>query len=141
MAFGIVYTVIGIFYLLGKSAVFQPMTGPHFSRFKSMKGSVALGLLFAFNIPACSAPLLISLFGMLAATGASGASYLQGFFGMALFGFALSLPILIVTIIPRTQKALNWLGGLSCRLPRWTEILLIVLGLWSIYFGLFVTMC
>lgn len=140
MAFGIVYTVIGIFYLLGKSAVFQPMIGPHLSRFKSMNGSVALGLLFAFNIPACAAPLLIGLLGMLAATGASGASYQHGFVGMALFGFALSLPILIVTMFPRTQKALDWLGGLSRRLPRWTGILLIVLGLWSIYCGLFVTM-
>jgi cytochrome c-type biogenesis protein len=138
--FGVVYTVIGIFYLLGKSALFQPMIGPHLSRFKSMKGSVALGLLFAFNIPACAAPLLIGLLGMLAATGASGASYVHGFVGMALFGFALSLPILVVTVFPRTRKALDWLGSLSRRLPRWTGILLIVLGLWSIYFGLFVTM-
>ena len=77
---------------------------------------------------------------MLAASGTSGTSCVDGFISMGLFSFALSLPILILAMFPKTQRALDKLGSLSRRMPRWTGILLISLGLWSIYFGLFVTM-
>jgi len=41
-------------------------------------------------------------------------------------------------LIPAARRALDWLARLSGRIPRWTGIVLIALGIWSIWFGLFV---
>lgn len=139
MVFGTVYAVIGIFYLMGKSQLFMLSVGPALSRLAGAKGAATLGALFAFNIPACAAPLVIVLLGMAATGGASGAPLVQGFISMALFGLALSLPIVAVTLFSRARTVLDRLAGLSRRMPRWTGAVLLVLGLWSIWFGLFVS--
>lgn len=139
IVFGAAYTVIGILYLAGKSQLFMVALGPALSRLSGTRGSVALGALFAFNIPACAGPLVVVLLGMAAAGGASGAPLLQGFISMALFGLALSLPIVATTFFSRARAALDRLAGLSRRMPRWTGLVLILLGLWSIWFGLFVS--
>jgi cytochrome c-type biogenesis protein len=55
-----------------------------------------------------------------------------------LFGFALSLPLAVAVLIPAARRALDWLARLSGRIPLWTGIVLIALGIWSIWFGLFV---
>ena len=57
---------------------------------------------------------------------------------MALFGFALSLPLVLAVLFAPARRALDWLAGLSKRLPLWTGLILIALGLWSIGFALFV---
>ncbi len=98
-----------------------------------------LGALFALNIPACAAPLIAALLGIAAAGGAGGVPLTQGFVSMALFGLALSLPIVAVASFPRSRQALDRLASLARRMPRWTGTLLILLGLWSIWFGLFVS--
>ena len=59
---------------------------------------------------------------------------------LALFGLALSLPLVIAVLFERARRALDWLASLTGRVPRWTGLLLIVLGLWSAWFGLFVTL-
>jgi cytochrome c-type biogenesis protein len=138
IAFGAVYLLIGILYVVGKSGAVARSLGPGLSRLSSVKGSAAFGALFALNIPACAAPLLLVLLGMAAAGGSGGASPAAGFASLALFGFALSLPIIAAALFPRTQAALDWLAGLSRRMPFWTGVLLIVLGVWSVRFGLFV---
>ena len=38
------------------------------------------------------------------------------------------------------RRMLDKLAGLSARMPFWAGVLLIVLGLWSIWFGLFATL-
>ena len=43
-------------------------------------------------------------------------------------------------LLPAAPRALIWLAGLSGRLPFWAGIVLIGLGLWSVWFGLFVTL-
>jgi len=139
IVFGAIYAVIGVFYLAGKSRLFMLTLGPALSRMSGAKGSVALGALFAFNIPACAGPLVATLLGMAAAGGASGVSLTQGFVSMALFGLALSLPIVAATPFSRARNVLDRLAGLSRRIPRWTGAVLILLGLWSIWFGMFVT--
>jgi len=48
-------------------------------------------------------------------------------------------PLAVAVLIPPARRALDWLAGLSGRIPRWTGIVLIALGIWSIWFGLFVT--
>ncbi len=113
--------------------------GPSLARIGDVRSSAALGLLFGLNIPACSAPLLFALLGAAAASGVSGATLVSGFVSLALFGFALSLPLAVAVLFPAAQRLLDRLAGLSRRVPRWTGIVLIALGLWSIWFGLFVT--
>ena len=105
-----------------------------------MRGSAALGVLFGLNIPACAAPLLLALLGASAASGARGGSVAEGFVALALFGFALSLPLVVAVLFAPARRALDWLAALSRRLPVWTGVLLIALGAWSIWLGLFVSL-
>ena len=60
-----------------------------------------------------------------------------GFVSLAVFGFALSLPLVLAVLFAPARRALDWLAGLSGRMPLWTGIVLVALGLWSIGFGLF----
>jgi cytochrome c-type biogenesis protein len=139
LLFGAVYVAMGLLYLTGKSQLFAVSFGSVLARFSSKKGSASLGVLFAFNIPACAAPLIVALLGMAAAGGAGGTPLAQGFVSMMLFGFALSLPIIAVALFPRVRRILDHVAGLSRRMPRWTGVVLIILGLWSIWFGVFVS--
>jgi cytochrome c-type biogenesis protein len=105
-----------------------------------VRGSAALGVLFGLNIPACAALLLFALLAAAAAGGSAGATAASGFVALGLFGLALSLPLIAAVLFERARRALDWLAGLSGRLPFWTGLLLAALGLWSIWFGLFVRM-
>jgi cytochrome c-type biogenesis protein len=60
-----------------------------------------------------------------------------GFIALAIFGLALSLPLVLAILVPPAARGLDWLAALSRRIPLWTGLLLIVLGLWSIGFALF----
>lgn len=134
--FGVAYALIGTAYVAGKSGFFLRALGPGLSRLASVNGAAALGAVFAFNIPACAAPFILALVGMAIAGGAGGAALATGFASLALFGLALSLPIVVVALFPRARAALDWLAGLSRRMPFWSGIVFIILGLWSIWFGL-----
>lgn len=140
IVFGVFYAMIGVLYVAGRSGSFVRTLGPSLTRLSSVNGSAALGALFAFNIPACAGPLLLALLGFAAASGAGGgAPFAIGFISLALFGLALSLPIVVAASFPRAERALDWLAGLSRRIPIWTGVVLIVLGLWSVWFGLYVS--
>lgn len=134
---GILYAVLGIAYLSGRTAWLMRSFGP---RFSSVRGSAVLGVIFGLNIPACATPLLLALLGASAASGARGGSAAQGFLALALFGFALSLPLVAAVFFAPARRALDRLAGLSRRLPVWTGLVLIALGAWSIWFGLFVSL-
>jgi len=136
---GGLYVALGLLFITGRAGYVMSSLGPSLARIGDVRGSAALGLLFGLNIPACSAPLLFALLGAAAAGGVSGATLANGFSSLALFGFALSLPLAVAVLIPAARRALDWLAGLSGRIPRWTGIVLIALGIWSIWFGLFVT--
>lgn len=135
---GAIYVAIGLFYLLGKAGVLMRTVGPRLSAMPAGRGSIALGLLFGLNIPACAAPLIFALFGAAVATGAAGAPWALGFVSLALFGLALSLPLVVAAAFAPARRALDWLAGLSRRIPFWTGIAMVLLGAWSIWFGLFV---
>lgn len=135
---GAVYAALGFAYLSGKVGWMMRSIGPGLARISSVRGSAALGLIFGLNIPACATPLLLALLGTSAAGGARGASAVQGFVALGLFGFALSLPLLVAVLFAPARRALDWLAALSGRLPVWTGILLIALGAWSVWFGLYV---
>lgn len=137
IALGAVYLLIGIGYATGRTGVFGARLGPGLARLSGLQGSVALGALFGLNIPACAAPLLLALLGTAAAGGAAGATLAAGFASLALFGLALSLPLVVAVLFEPTRVVFDWLAGLSRRVPIWTGLVLIALGLWSIGFALF----
>lgn len=134
--FGVVYMLMGTSYVAGKSGLILRSLGLSLSRLSNANGAAMLGALFAFNIPACAAPFVLALTGIAIAGGAGGASLATGFVSLALFGLALSLPIMVVTLFPRARAALDWFAGWSRRMPFWSGIVFIVLGLWSVWFGL-----
>ncbi len=133
---GSAYVVMGLFYLAGRAGVLTRQLGPSLSRLQGIRGSAGLGLLFGLNIPACAAPLIFALLGA-ASVGGRG-DVAKGFFTLALFGLALSLPLVAALLFRPLQTLLDRLAGLNARLPKWTGALFIVLGLWSLYFAIFV---
>jgi cytochrome c-type biogenesis protein len=60
----------------------------------------------------------------------------QGFFMLALFGLALSLPLTLALLWAPARRALDRLMGLSSRVPVAIGLLLAMFGAWSIYLGL-----
>lgn len=138
IALGIVYAVIGLLYVAGRARAVTVSVGPQLAQLSGARGSAALGVLFGLNIPACAAPLIFALLGAAAAGGASGATLASGFIALAVFGLALSLPLVIAVLFHPARRALDWLAGLAARIPLCTGLMLIALGIWSIWFGLFV---
>ena len=136
---GLVYIALGVLYLSGKAGVVMRSFGPSLARLRTVRGSVALGVLFGLNIPACAAPLILALLGSAAVTGTTGVALSSGFVSLGLFGFALSLPLVLAVFFAPARKMFDALAALSGRIPRWTGMLLVVLGIWSVWFGLFVS--
>lgn len=134
---GALYVALGVAYLSGRIGWLMRSFGPNLARFSTLRGSAVLGVIFGLNIPACATPLLLALLGASAASGAQGGSVASGFVSLGLFGLALSLPLVAAALFAPARRALDWLAALSRRLPAWTGVLLIGLGAWSIWFGLF----
>lgn len=62
------WMILGVLYLSGKAGVLMRSFGLGLARLRTVRGSVALGVLFGLNIPACAAPLLLALLGSAAAS-------------------------------------------------------------------------
>ena len=136
---GLLYLLIGVLYVSGRIGIMMRSVGPRLESFGSPRGSVALGAILGLNIPACAGPILIALLATSAAGAASGGTLARGFISLAVFGFALSLPLVLAVLVAPARKALDWIAALSRRIPIWTGLLFIVLGVWSIWFGVFVS--
>ena len=130
---GTLYVALGLIYLVSKAGWLMRTIGPSLSRLSTVRGSAALAILFGLNIPACSVPLLAAVLGSAAVAGA--AQVWQGFFMLALFGLALSLPLLVALAFGSAQRLLERLARYSERVPVVIGLLFIVLGAWSIYSG------
>src|SRR3546814_16750969 len=76
---GALYATIGVLYVFGGARFLNASFGPGLARLSGVKGSVGLGLLFGFNVPACAAPLIFALLGTVAASGVVGAPLGAGF--------------------------------------------------------------
>jgi len=135
---GLLYMVLGLIYVGGHIGVLARAVGPGPRWLRSNSGAAVSGLVFGLNIPACAAPLVLALLGLAAAGGASAAELGRSFASLAMFGLALSLPLVLAVFFAPARAALDWLAALSRRIPRWTGMLLIVLGIWSIWFALYV---
>ena len=55
-----------------------------------------------------------------------------------MFGFALSAPLVAAVFSARARRAIDVLAHWAGSFPEWSGAVLILLGAWSIYFGLFV---
>ena len=135
---GLLYIAIGAFYALGKAGFLMRSFGPSRAGLAGLRGSVWLGLLFGLNIAACAAPLLFALLGSAALGGSDAGTVATGFVSLGLFGLALSAPLVLAVLWQRGRRLLDWLAGQSSRVPMVIGLVLIALGLWSVYFGLFV---
>lgn len=134
LVFGLLYFLIGLSLVAGKFGIFKMRLDVAPANWKYASSPVPLGLAFGLNIPACAAPIIFGLLGMAAAAKTT----LMGFAMMAIFGLALSLPLIIVAVIPALA---GFLEKMSCYLRKngWIlGVLFILLGLWSIWFGLYV---
>jgi cytochrome c-type biogenesis protein len=49
------------------------------------------------------------------------------------------MPLVVAVAWSRARHLLDRLSSLSARVPTWIGLLLVVFGLWSLYFGLFVS--
>jgi cytochrome c-type biogenesis protein len=135
---GSAYLLLGLVFIVGKGGVLARSIGISLSRVSGNRGSLALGLLFGLNIPACAAPLIFALLGATAL--GTGASVTFGFVSLAVFGLFLSAPLIAALFFAPMRRSLDRIAGLSIRMPFWTGVLFVALGLWSIYFGLFVNL-
>ncbi|WPZ37163.1 hypothetical protein T8K17_25905 (plasmid) [Thalassobaculum sp. OXR-137] len=132
---GALYVALGLLLATGRARALMVSLGPSLKRLSGLGGSASLGLLFGLNIPACAAPLLLALLAGAAASGA--ATALAGFVALAVFGLFLSLPLVAVVLIPAARGLLDRFAALSGRYPIVAGLVLIALGAWSIWFGLF----
>lgn len=137
---GILYLALGAVFFSGHSAGLMRSFGPRLGRLQGRRGALMLGLLFGLNIPACAAPLILALLGLAAAGGASAADLGGGFISLAVFGLALSLPLVVAVLFAPARALLDRVATLSRSRPRWTGAILVVLGLWSIWFAFYVPM-
>ena len=138
VVFGLAYAALGAVMLAGHADRVMLAIGPPLSRFAGRKGSAGLGVLFGLNIPACAAPLLGALLGTAAAGAAGGGTLAAGFVSLAVFGLALSLPLLVAVLFERARAWLERLARWGSTYPRWAGLVLVLLGAWSIRFGLVV---
>jgi cytochrome c-type biogenesis protein len=134
---GLFYVAIGALAVTGRARVLTIPWRRGLARLSGLRGSAGLGLLFGINVPACAAPLVFVMLGTAAVGGVAGRTLATGFVSLALFGLALSLPLVLAVLCRPARSGLDWLAGLSGRLPGWTGGLLIAVGLWSIGFALF----
>jgi cytochrome c-type biogenesis protein len=130
---GALYLVLGIVYLAGQASRLVRTFGPSLTHLSTVRGSAALAVFFGFNVPACSLPLLAAVLGSAAIAGA--AKIGQAFAMLALFGLGLSLPVFLALAFGPTQRVLERLADYSRRAPLIIGLLFVVLGAWSIYFG------
>ena len=135
---GALYALLGVLVLAGRAGALMVAIGPGLRKLSGLRGSAGLGVLFGLNIPACAAPLLAALLAAAAATGASGATVTAGFTALAVFGFFLSAPLVAAVFSARARRLLDGLARQAGRFPKWTGVILIALGAWSIAFGLLV---
>jgi cytochrome c-type biogenesis protein len=83
--------------------------------------------------------LILALLALAAAGGASAAQLGAGFVSLGLFGLALSLPLVLAVLFAPFRVLIDRMAALSRKIPRWTGALFVMLGLWSTWFGLYVS--
>ncbi|NOX39176.1 MAG: hypothetical protein GXP05_01260 [Alphaproteobacteria bacterium] len=134
LVFGSIYLLVGLAFIFGRAGMIKRRISLTPQMWKSAKNPLVLGLAFGLNIPACAAPILFGLLGLAATSGTAAV----GFMMMFLFGLFLSAPLVAFAFVPRFATALQTFGA-KLKGMRWViGLVFVLLGLWSIWFGLFV---
>ncbi len=134
LVFGLVYLGFGLAFLFGRAGGFKKRIDLAPDGWRKARNPAILGAGFGLNIPACAAPILFGLLGLAATTG----TVATGFVMMFLFGLFLSAPLAVFAFVPRFSGGLDRLGD-ALKSRRWViGTIFVALGLWSIWFGLFV---
>jgi len=134
LVFGILYLTFGLAVMIGVSRIFKKRINFAPSTWKKASNPLVLGLAFGLNVPACAAPILFGLLGLAATTG----TIVTGFTMMFIFGFFLSTPLILFATVPKLVVRLNRFSE-TLKQKRWIiGAVFIALGIWSIWFGLFV---
>ncbi|MBV1865536.1 MAG: hypothetical protein KUG74_14040 [Rhodobacteraceae bacterium] len=132
--FGAMYLAIGLYFLLGLAGLFNRQFNLSPNAWQRAQNPVLLGLAFGLNIPATAAPVLFVLLGLpLAAS-----SLITGLITMAIFAFALSFPLIVFTLYPPLSNRMDALASGFQRARWFVGVLFAALGLWSIWFGLYI---
>jgi cytochrome c-type biogenesis protein len=134
LAFGSVYLVMGVLFFFGRGGLVKRRINLAPAAWKRASSPVVLGVAFGLNIPACAAPVIFGLLGL----AASLSSILAGFVMMFIFGLALSLPLIIFAAVPALAARLATLGRYLKGKTWILGLVFILLGIWSIWFGLYV---
>lgn len=134
LVLGAVYIGIGLVFLARRGAWLGQRLMPWSRRPAS---TVGLGAVFGLNVPACAAPLLLGLLGTEIAVGSGGAGVAawRGFASLAVFGLALTAPLLAVLAWPRLERGLDWLCARTRYAPRLAGLLMLALGLGTVVFA------
>ena len=134
LAFGCLYLAIAMAMVTGwpRFPTARVRLAPQ--RWQETQSPILLGLAFGLNIPACAAPILFGLMGLAASVGAVAA----GFWMMFLFGLFLSLPLALFLVVPGFAAYLESLHERARHMRVAIGLVFAALGLWSIWFGLFV---
>jgi cytochrome c-type biogenesis protein len=134
LVFGSVYLLIGMAYAFDLVGAIRLRIALAPAAWRQAGSPAVLGAAFGLNIPACAAPIL---FGLIAMAASSGAMAL-GFFTMAAFALALSAPLVLLVIWPAAMSLLARLTGFGVASRPIISLVFIILGGWSVWFGLFV---
>ncbi len=134
LIFGLVYLIMGVAFLIGKAGFIKRRVNLAPAAWKQAQNPFVLGLAFGLNIPACAAPILFGLLGLAATTG----TVVTGFAMMFLFGLFLSSPLAVFAAVPGLAAWLESLGERMKRMRWLIGVVFALLGLWSIWFGLYV---
>lgn len=134
LVFGIIYVLIGTAFLVGRARFVKRGFSLSPAAWEHTQNPFVLGLAFGLNIPACAAPILFGLLGLAATTG----TVVTGFTMMFLFGLFLSSPLALFAAVPKLAVSLDTLGQRTKQMPWLIGVIFTLLGLWSIWFGLYV---
>jgi len=134
LVFGSIYLVMGVLFFFGRGGLIKHRINLAPAKWKRASNPAVLGVAFGLNIPACAAPVIFGLLGLAASVG----SILAGFLMMFIFGLALSLPLIILAAVPALAAHLAKLGN-YLREKTWIlGLVFVLLGIWSIWFGIYV---
>ncbi|MDF1671792.1 MAG: cytochrome c biogenesis protein CcdA [Roseovarius sp.] len=134
LVFGVIYLTIGIAFLIGRAGLIKQKISLAPTTWKRARSPIILGVAFGLNIPACAAPIVFGLLGLAATTG----TVTTGFVMMFLFGLFLSSPLALFAAAPQLASWLQTLGDKMKRMRWLIGVVFALLGLWSIWFGLYV---
>lgn len=134
LVFGLIYLVIGGLMLGGFGERLRRRIRLSPEAWRTASDPLLQGAAFGLNIPACAAPILFALIGVATSAG----SALTGFTLMAAFALTLSLPLLPLSAWPVLARPLDRLADWLRPRRAVLGAIFIALGLWSVWFGVFV---